>query len=244
MLGICNGFQILCEAGLLPGVLLPERVAPVRLPRRAVRVERADTPFTSRCERGAAARRSRSSTARALVRAAAARRGARARRQIVLRYAEARTRTARSTTSPACQRARQRPGPDAPPRARGRSAARLRRRRADPRVARRRRARARARARLSATDLTAKPKRLRKLRDAARARRAAAPHPARGASPARVAQTPSVVYAKRTNRSPFCSSSSTTDANRRSPARCWTVSSVDEAPFPTVWCSHVPWKAT
>ena len=32
VLGICNGFQVLCEAGLLPGALLPEHVAEVRLP--------------------------------------------------------------------------------------------------------------------------------------------------------------------------------------------------------------------
>jgi phosphoribosylformylglycinamidine synthase subunit PurQ / glutaminase len=52
VLGICNGFQILCEAGLLPGVLRPN------VPRRfvcrdvALRVERTDTPFTSRCGEG------------------------------------------------------------------------------------------------------------------------------------------------------------------------------------------------
>ena len=32
VLGICNGFQVLCEAGLLSGALLPEHVAAVRLP--------------------------------------------------------------------------------------------------------------------------------------------------------------------------------------------------------------------
>ena len=32
VLGICNGFQVLCEAGLLPGALLPNDVAAVRLP--------------------------------------------------------------------------------------------------------------------------------------------------------------------------------------------------------------------
>ena len=35
VLGICNGFQILCEAGLLPGDSAAERVALVRLPRRS-----------------------------------------------------------------------------------------------------------------------------------------------------------------------------------------------------------------
>jgi phosphoribosylformylglycinamidine synthase len=46
VLGICNGFQILCEAGLLPGALIRNRdltfiCEPVRL-----RVETSDTPFT------------------------------------------------------------------------------------------------------------------------------------------------------------------------------------------------------
>lgn len=47
VLGICNGFQILCEAGLLPGVLL--RNANLRFISRWVhlRVERTDTPFTT-----------------------------------------------------------------------------------------------------------------------------------------------------------------------------------------------------
>ena len=43
VLGICNGFQILCEAGLLPGALLRERVAALRLPRRAAS-RRAERP--------------------------------------------------------------------------------------------------------------------------------------------------------------------------------------------------------
>ena len=46
MLGVCNGFQIACEAGLLPGVLM--RNARLRFICRDVylRVERSDTPFT------------------------------------------------------------------------------------------------------------------------------------------------------------------------------------------------------
>jgi phosphoribosylformylglycinamidine synthase subunit PurQ / glutaminase len=46
VLGVCNGFQILCEAGLLPGVLL--RNAALKFICRDVhmRVERSDTPFT------------------------------------------------------------------------------------------------------------------------------------------------------------------------------------------------------
>jgi phosphoribosylformylglycinamidine synthase len=52
VLGICNGFQILCEAGLLPGSLLQN--ASLRFVCRDVRlvVERADLPFTRRCSLG------------------------------------------------------------------------------------------------------------------------------------------------------------------------------------------------
>jgi phosphoribosylformylglycinamidine synthase subunit PurQ / glutaminase len=52
VLGICNGFQILCEAGLLPGALL--RNESLRFVCRDVRltVERDDLPFTRRCAAG------------------------------------------------------------------------------------------------------------------------------------------------------------------------------------------------
>ena len=52
VLGICNGFQILCEAGLLPGVLRPNASLSFVCRDARVRVERADTIFTSRCEPG------------------------------------------------------------------------------------------------------------------------------------------------------------------------------------------------
>jgi phosphoribosylformylglycinamidine synthase I len=52
VLGICNGFQILCEAGLLPGVLRPNVSLSFVCRDVGVRVERSDTPFTGRCERG------------------------------------------------------------------------------------------------------------------------------------------------------------------------------------------------
>ena len=52
VLGICNGFQILCEADLLPGVLRPNTLLRFVCRDVAVRVERADTAFTSRCGRG------------------------------------------------------------------------------------------------------------------------------------------------------------------------------------------------
>jgi phosphoribosylformylglycinamidine synthase subunit PurQ / glutaminase len=52
VLGICNGFQILCEAGLLPGVL--QRNAGLRFVCRQVhiRVETTDTPFTAAAKSG------------------------------------------------------------------------------------------------------------------------------------------------------------------------------------------------
>jgi len=52
VLGICNGFQILCETGLLPGALL--RNESLRFVCRDVplTVERDDLPFTTRCTAG------------------------------------------------------------------------------------------------------------------------------------------------------------------------------------------------
>jgi phosphoribosylformylglycinamidine synthase len=52
VLGICNGFQILCEAGLLPGVLRPNASLSFVCRDVALRVVHADTPFTSRCREG------------------------------------------------------------------------------------------------------------------------------------------------------------------------------------------------
>lgn len=52
VLGICNGFQILCEAGLLPGALLRNRDLRFICEHVNVRVEHADTPFTSACVEG------------------------------------------------------------------------------------------------------------------------------------------------------------------------------------------------
>jgi phosphoribosylformylglycinamidine synthase I len=54
VLGICNGFQILCEAGLLPGVLRPNRSLSFVCRDVRLTVERSDTPFTSRCVTGQA----------------------------------------------------------------------------------------------------------------------------------------------------------------------------------------------
>jgi phosphoribosylformylglycinamidine synthase subunit PurQ / glutaminase len=48
VLGICNGFQILCEAGLLPGILMRNANLRFICHRQLLRVERNDTAFTSR----------------------------------------------------------------------------------------------------------------------------------------------------------------------------------------------------
>jgi phosphoribosylformylglycinamidine synthase subunit PurQ / glutaminase len=52
VLGICNGFQILCEAGLLPGALRPNVSLSFVCRDTELTVERADTHFTSRCSEG------------------------------------------------------------------------------------------------------------------------------------------------------------------------------------------------
>jgi phosphoribosylformylglycinamidine synthase I len=52
VLGICNGFQILCESGLLPGALIRNRDLHFVCEHVRVRVESADTPFTNELRRG------------------------------------------------------------------------------------------------------------------------------------------------------------------------------------------------
>lgn len=53
VLGICNGFQILCEAGLLPGALMRNRDLKFLCRTVTLRAERRDTPFTRAYEEGA-----------------------------------------------------------------------------------------------------------------------------------------------------------------------------------------------
>jgi phosphoribosylformylglycinamidine synthase len=53
VLGICNGFQILTEAGLLPGALRPNASLSFVCRDVRLRVARSDTPFTSHCDPGA-----------------------------------------------------------------------------------------------------------------------------------------------------------------------------------------------
>jgi phosphoribosylformylglycinamidine synthase len=52
VLGICNGFQVLLEAGLLPGAMLRNRDLKFRCEHVHIRVEQTDTPFTSACRAG------------------------------------------------------------------------------------------------------------------------------------------------------------------------------------------------
>ena len=165
VLGICNGFQVLCEAGLLPGALRPNASLEFVCRDVTLRLERADTPFTSRAEPGQTltipikhgegcyfaddellAELERERPDRPALRAEPERLGRRHRRRH--------------------ERARERLRPDAAPRARGRPAARLDRRRARARLARRRGARAPAHG-------GSEPERLRQRRPLGQARRAA-----------------------------------------------------------------------
>jgi phosphoribosylformylglycinamidine synthase subunit PurQ / glutaminase len=52
VLGICNGFQVLCEAGLLPGVLRPNASLSFVCRDVALRLEHSNTPFTRRVQQG------------------------------------------------------------------------------------------------------------------------------------------------------------------------------------------------
>ena len=52
VLGICNGFQILCESGLLPGILMRNANLRFICHRQTLRVERTDTAFTRRYRKG------------------------------------------------------------------------------------------------------------------------------------------------------------------------------------------------
>ena len=52
LLGICNGFQVLCETRLLPGALLRNRDLKFHCEQVHVRVEQTDTPFTARATAG------------------------------------------------------------------------------------------------------------------------------------------------------------------------------------------------
>jgi len=52
VLGICNGFQVLLEAGLLPGAMLRNRSLKYQCEHVLIKVEQTDTPFTAACTTG------------------------------------------------------------------------------------------------------------------------------------------------------------------------------------------------
>jgi phosphoribosylformylglycinamidine synthase len=52
VLGVCNGFQVLLEAGLLPGAMLRNRGLKFICEHVGVRVDEIDTPFTAACSKG------------------------------------------------------------------------------------------------------------------------------------------------------------------------------------------------
>lgn len=52
VIGICNGFQVLLEAGLLPGAMLRNRSLQYQCEHVFVKVEQTDTPFTVACRTG------------------------------------------------------------------------------------------------------------------------------------------------------------------------------------------------
>src|SRR6202047_2045947 len=52
VIGICNGFQVLCEVGLLPGVLMRNRSLQFRCEWVNLRTETVSSPFTNACTPG------------------------------------------------------------------------------------------------------------------------------------------------------------------------------------------------
>ena len=52
VIGICNGFQVLCESGLLPGILMQNDHLQYRCQWTQIKVENSSSPFTSKCKEG------------------------------------------------------------------------------------------------------------------------------------------------------------------------------------------------
>jgi len=96
VLGICNGFQILCEAGLLPGTLMRNSSLQFVCRQVSLRVEEDDAPFTSRARKGEILRFPvKHGEGRYYADPVTLRRLKR-KRQILLRYVDARGRTSPS----------------------------------------------------------------------------------------------------------------------------------------------------
>ena len=146
VLGVCNGFQVLCESGLLPGVLVRNHHLHFVCDFVHVRVESAGARSSLRARARARCCGCRSSTGRApTARRPSSSPSSRRSGQIVLRYCEPDGRVTRRRESERrrrehrgrAQRARQRDGSDAPPRARRRAGDRRHRRPRAARLARR-----------------------------------------------------------------------------------------------------------
>ena len=137
VLGICNGFQVLCEARLLPGALLPNSGRRFVCRQVDLEVANVDTPFTSACQPGQLLSIPVKHFTGRFHAPDQVLEGMEAHGQIILRYADGHNPNgSERDIAGVTQRGRQRHGPDAPPRARRRSADRLGRRWAAVRVAR------------------------------------------------------------------------------------------------------------
>ena len=88
VLGTCNGFQILCEAGLLPGALVRNRSLRFVCDMVVTRVEVDDSPFTQGCPKGALLRLPVAHGEGCFFADAATLRRLNANEQVILRYAD------------------------------------------------------------------------------------------------------------------------------------------------------------
>jgi phosphoribosylformylglycinamidine synthase len=88
VLGTCNGFQILCEAGLLPGALVRNRSLRFVCDMVITRVEVDDSPFTHGCPKGALLRLPVAHGEGCFFADAETLRGLNANQQVILRYAD------------------------------------------------------------------------------------------------------------------------------------------------------------
>ena len=101
MLGICNGFQVLCEAHLLPGALLPNEGRRFVFRQVDLDVVSADTPFARACAPGDRLSIPVKHTTGRYYAPEGVLDDMEAHDQIILRYAPGTTPTARCATSPA-----------------------------------------------------------------------------------------------------------------------------------------------
>ncbi len=161
VLGICNGFQVLCEAGLLPGALRPNESLSFVCRDVALRVERADVPFLAGCEVGQRLTIPVKHGEGCYFADAELLAQLQADGQIVLRYDSDNPNGSMDDIAGCRQRRRERDGAHATSRACGRPAARLRGRRADPERSRRACSRAPARSGLAAGSMSTSASRLR-----------------------------------------------------------------------------------